>query len=72
MAMATFRITQRGNRSLVENSPQGLLHSLLSQVRGENIRPTWDETPGHQHLTAYSRGIMLCIIMLLVLVNEQL
>jgi hypothetical protein len=30
--MEAFRITQRGNVSLVENCPQGLLHSLLSQV----------------------------------------
>lgn len=30
--MEAFRITQRGNVSLVENCPQGLLQSLLSQV----------------------------------------
>jgi hypothetical protein len=33
MEMESFRITQRGNGSLVENCPQGLLQSLLSQVR---------------------------------------
>jgi hypothetical protein len=33
MEMEAFRIMQRGNGSLVENRPQGLLQSLLSRVR---------------------------------------